>query len=94
MASVSSPFSARSAVLEADLFCFLLFFLSEKIGEKTTCKDYNNNKNGSRVEQSKSKYDLKIKCYYIAIWQSRQVSCQLDNIEGATCPRTYMVYIP
>jgi mannosidase alpha-like ER degradation enhancer 1 len=24
----------------------------------------------------------------IAIWQSRQVSCQLDN----TCPRTYMVY--
>jgi hypothetical protein len=29
----------------------------------------------------------------IAIWQSRQVSCQLDNIEGATCPRTYMVYM-
>jgi hypothetical protein len=28
---------------------------------------------------------------YIAIWQSRQVSCQLDNIEGATCPRTYRV---
>jgi hypothetical protein len=31
---------------------------------------------------------------HIAIWQSRQVSCQLDNIEGTTCPRTYMVYIP
>jgi hypothetical protein len=30
----------------------------------------------------------------IAIWQSRQVGCQLANIEGATCPRTYMVYIP
>jgi hypothetical protein len=30
----------------------------------------------------------------IAIWQSRQVSCQLANIEGATCPWTYMVYIP
>jgi hypothetical protein len=29
----------------------------------------------------------------IAIWQSRQVSCQLANIEGATCPRTYMVFI-
>jgi hypothetical protein len=32
--------------------------------------------------------------FRVAIWQSRQVSCQLDNIEGATCPRTYMVYIP
>jgi hypothetical protein len=30
----------------------------------------------------------------IAIWQSRQVSCLLANIEGVTCPRTYMVYIP
>jgi hypothetical protein len=28
----------------------------------------------------------------IAIWQSRQVSCQLDNIEGATCPRTWYIY--
>jgi hypothetical protein len=30
----------------------------------------------------------------IVIWQSRQVSSQLAHIEGATCPRTYMVYIP
>jgi hypothetical protein len=29
----------------------------------------------------------------IGIWQYRLVSCQLFNIEGATCPRTYMVYI-
>jgi hypothetical protein len=28
----------------------------------------------------------------IGIWQYRQVSCQLFNIEGATCPRTYLVY--
>jgi hypothetical protein len=30
----------------------------------------------------------------IAKWQYRQDSCLLANIEGASCPRTYMVYIP
>jgi hypothetical protein len=29
----------------------------------------------------------------IGMWQYRLVSCQLFNIEGATCPRTYMIYI-
>jgi hypothetical protein len=38
-------------------------------------------------------WELPVRAPLIGIWQYRLVSCQLFNIEGATCPRTYMVYI-
>jgi hypothetical protein len=46
-----------------------------------------------QVQNSELLYSLELDEFTIGIWQYRLVSCQLFNIEGATCPRTYMVYI-
>jgi hypothetical protein len=61
---------------------FLSMILSAIFGEKKP-PDKNGPKN-TMCAMGKPRYS------HMAI---QEVSCQVDNIEGATCSRTYMVYI-